>query len=133
MSIYSRGKTQAGFTIIEVVVTLFILGVTLVLFQVTAHSVALNKYSRYKEVAVRIADQKMQTLRITPFASFPTSGTFSDSRMSLLPSGQGSITVTDINSTLKDVKVTVTWLNSKNTANQQIEVRTYVAQGGLGQ
>lgn len=116
----------------EVVVTLFLIGVTLLLFQVTAKSLVLNKYNRYREVALRIADKELQTLRTTPFASLPSSGSFSDSLLSTLPNGQGAITITDINSRLKDVTVTVSWNNTSGTATQSIRLQTYIDQGGLG-
>ncbi|QQS22733.1 prepilin-type N-terminal cleavage/methylation domain-containing protein [bacterium] len=126
-------KTQSGFSIIEVVVTLFIIGLTLVLLQMSANSVVLNKQARYKEIATRIADQKMQSIRTTDFDSIPSTGTFNDSLMSSIPSGAGNITVVDVNDTLKDVTVRVTWSNSRSNGNNSVELQTYITEGGLGQ
>lgn len=124
---------QNGFSIIEVVITMFIVGITLVLFEATANSLVLNKYGRYKEIALRIADKKMQTIRTTAFASIPASGTFSDSQLSQLPNGQASITTSDISTTLKDVTVTITWTKPSGLGTQQMELQTYVSSVGLGQ
>ncbi len=128
-----KNRHQDGLTVIEVVITLFIIGVTLVLFAVAANSIVLNKSSKYKEIALRIADQKIQTVRNASFSSIPASGTFSDPQLSSLPNGQGNITVSDISATLKNVAVVVTWTNPKTQGTQQIQIQTYMASGGLGQ
>jgi prepilin-type N-terminal cleavage/methylation domain-containing protein len=126
-------KNQQGFTIIEIVVTLFIIGVTLILFRATANSLLLNKSDRFREIALHIADKKLQTVRTTTFASIPASGTFTDTQLSTIPNGQATMTVTDINSKLKDVSIVVTWSGPKNGSTQQVHLETYVASGGLGQ
>lgn len=133
MRFQNPAKTQSGFSIIEVVVTLFIIGLTLVLLQMSANSVVLNKQARCKEIATRIADQKMQSIRITDFDSIPSTGTFNDPLMSSIPGGAGNITVTDVNDTLKDVTVRVTWNNSRSNGNNSVELQTYITEGGLGQ
>lgn len=129
----ARITSQKGFTIIEIVITLFMIGVTLVLFQATANSVVLNKYGRYREIALRIADNQMQTIRTTAFASIPPSGNFVDSGLASIPNGLGTLTVTDVSSTLKIVTVTVTWTKPGVPGNQMVELETYVYSGGLGQ
>lgn len=103
------------------------------LFQATANSVVLNKYGRYREIALRIADQKIQTVRTAPFASIPTTGTFNDPLLSSLPNGQATITTTDLEDNLKDVAVVITWTNPANNGTQQVQLQTYIYQGGLGQ
>ena len=128
-----KNRHQDGLTVIEVVITLFIIGVTLLLFAVAANSIVLNKSSKYKEIALRIADQKIQTVRNASFSSIPASGTFSDPQLSSLPNGQGNITVSDISATLKNVAVVVTWTNPKTQGTQQIQIQTYMSSGGLGQ
>ncbi len=123
---------QKGFGLIEVIVTLFLITVTLLLFQATANSIILNKYSRYREIALRIADQKLQDLRTTPYAELPSTGSFADPQLSSLPNGQAAITVADLNTRLKDVTVTVTWNNPNGSGTQRIRLQTYIDQGGLG-
>ena len=133
MTVQIKKKNQLGFSVIEVVITLFMIAVTLMLFQATANSVVLNKYSRYREIALRIADNKLQTIRTTAFASIPASGTFADSQLSSLPNGVGTITTSDITSTLKDVSVVVKWTKPGGSGTQQVQLQTYIASGGLGQ
>jgi prepilin-type N-terminal cleavage/methylation domain-containing protein len=124
---------QAGFSVIEVLITLFIIGVTLILYQTASRSIILNRYGRYREVALRIADQKIQTLRTTPFASLPSSGPFSDPQLGIIPQGTGTVTLTDENSRLKRVTVLVTWRNPQGTGIDRVQLDTYITQGGLGQ
>lgn len=129
-----RKPNQRGLSIIEVVITLFIIGVTLLLYQTTSRTVVLNRFNRYKEIGLRIADAKVQGIRTVPFASIPSSGAFNDPLMSSIPGGSGTITVTDENQRLKRVEVTVSWQNpQQGSATQQVQLTTFVAQGGLGQ
>jgi prepilin-type N-terminal cleavage/methylation domain-containing protein len=123
---------QAGFTLIEVLVTILMIGATLVIYQATSQTVVINRGSRYKEVALRIADQEIQNLRIAGYSGVPATGTFSDSQLATLPSGAGNLTVTDLNAKTKDVVVTVSWTNPQGTS-AQIQLETYITQGGLGQ
>ncbi len=125
--------TQSGLSIVEVIITLFIIGVMLILFQATSNTVILNRYGRYKEIALRIADQKIQNMRLTAFTALPLSGTFSDPLLASIPQGAGTIMVTDENARLKRVVVVVKWKSPKGTGTQQVELDTFIAQGGLGQ
>jgi hypothetical protein len=71
--------------------------------------------------------------RSTAFGSIPASGTFTDPRISELPNGVGTITVTDLNTKTKDVIVTVSWENPGSEGTQTVQLETYITQGGLGQ
>lgn len=125
-------QKQSGFSIIEVVLTLFIISVTLVMFQLVANSVVLNKYNKYKEVALRVAEHQVQSLRTTPYNSLPASGSFNNSLLANLPSGSGAMTLTQVQDGLTQVTVTVSWLNPGATANQQVVLSTYLWRYGLG-
>ena len=133
MPIKTKKSKQRGFTLIEVIITIFMIGVTLVIYRVTSQTVIVNRGNRYKEVALRIADQNMQNLRTTAFGSLPSSGSFSDPLISTLPSGAGTVTVTSLNAKTKDVKVTVSWIGQASTTIQKVELETYITQGGIGQ
>lgn len=126
-------KTQSGFTLIEVIITMALIVATLVVYNVTSKMVLVNRSDRYKEIALRIADQKMQNLRTTAFSSLPSSGSFSDTLLSSLPGGSGNMTLTTLNAKTKDVVVTVTWNNPTGTGTQQVQLQTYITEGGIGQ
>ncbi len=130
-SIY-KAKTQAGFSIIEVLITIFIIGVTLVMFQMVSNSVMLNKYNKYKEVALRVAEDQIQDLRTTAYASLPSSGSFNNSLLSTIPQGAGSMTLTQIDTGLTQATVTVSWVNPEPSGAQQVVLSTYLWQYGLG-
>ncbi len=126
-------QSQKGFTIVEVLVTIFLIVTSLMLYQATTKAVLFNRTAKYKEVALRIADKKLQSIRATAFASIPASGTFSDSLLNDIPDGAGTITVTALNLYTKDVKVKVSWTNPQTRTTQDIELETYISQWGLGQ
>ncbi len=123
---------QRGFGILEVVVTLFIIGVTLLLFAIVSNAVVLNKYNRYKEVALRVAEHELQALRTTPYASLPSSGSLVNSQLGTLPQGSASLDISEIGTGLSQATVTVSWRNPTASGTQQISLSTYLWQGGLG-
>lgn len=126
-------KSQSGFTLIEVLVTILIIGVTLVIYGGASKASSLNKENKYKEIALRIADQKIQDLRTDGYSSIPASGSFADSMLSSLPSGSGNITVSNLNAETKDVVVRVTWISPQTNTTREVELETYISSGGLGQ
>ena len=129
----SKKTNQSGFTLIEVVLTIVLIVATLIIYQATTKTVVVNRWNGYKELALRSADNKIQSLRTTPFATLPASGTFSDSLITSIPDGAGAITVTALNATTKAITVTVSWSDPSNTDTQQVRLDTYISQGGLGQ
>jgi type II secretory pathway pseudopilin PulG len=131
----SLGKrsNQKGFGLVEVLVSFFIMGVMLLLFQIISNAVVLNKYNRFKEIALRVAEKQIQTLRTISYGDLPESGSFSDAQLSSIPSGAGNIVITEEDDGLKRVQVTVTWRNPQATADQSLTLETYISRGGLGQ
>jgi prepilin-type N-terminal cleavage/methylation domain-containing protein len=128
-----KRKSQAGFTLIEVLVTILLIGATLAIYRVTAQTVVVNKWNKNKEVALRIAEKKMESLRTTSFASLPSTGSFADAALSDLPSGAGNLTVTNVNDETKNIQVTVTWTNPGDPTSQSISIETSITEGGIGQ
>ncbi len=127
-----RTKTQSGFTIVEVLISIFIIGVTLILFAMVSHAVLLNKYNRYREIALRVAENQIQVLRTTAYGSLPSTGSFNNSLLSSIPQGAGTQTITQVATGFKQATVAVTWRNPTSTANQQVVFSTYLWQYGLG-
>lgn len=125
-------KNQQGFGIMEVVVTLFIIGTTLLLFAIVSNAIVLNKYNRYKEIALRIAEHELQELRTTPYANLPGSGSLTNSQLSSIPQGTASLVISEISTGLTEATVTVSWRNPSATGTQQVNLATYIWQTGLG-
>lgn len=132
MPFNTHKNKQKGFGILEVVITLFLIGVTFILFQVVSNSVVLNKYNKYKEVALRVAEHQLQDLRTTPYGSLPASGSFNNSQLSSIPNGSGQMTLTEIQDGLTEAVVTVSWNNPSQSGTQQVSLSSYIWQGGLG-
>jgi len=107
-STLKRPAAQAGFTLIENLVTIFIIGSLIALFSAAIHLLRLTTDAKYEDVALRIASHRLEEERSLGYAS-TTSGSFSDSLMSQLPSGAGTTTVTDYGSKIRLVDITVSW------------------------
>lgn len=114
-------ENQRGYSIIELVIGLLIIGLSLSIYQVSLNTAQLNKQARYQDLALRIASSKMEELRAMPYASLPAGGSFSHSLMSGLPSGQGTLTITNFNTRTKQVTVAVTWQSSTSTRNVTLD------------
>ncbi|HMQ02112.1 MAG TPA: prepilin-type N-terminal cleavage/methylation domain-containing protein [Candidatus Doudnabacteria bacterium] len=124
---------QNGFSIIEVMVSLLIIGTTLLLYTVISNSITLNKYNRYKEVALRSAETQLQVLRTTSYNSLPASGTFTNSQIQSLPEGAGAMVIEEVSAGLSEATVTISWRSPASEAMQEISLSTFLSQHGLGQ
>ncbi len=103
----------------------------LVLYQVSLNTLKLNEIVRDKEIALRIAQNKMEELRNTSYSSLPSSGTFSDSLLSSLPSSSGNITVSNYDTNIKQVSVIVQWHRPGTQSTSDITLTTLIVSGGL--
>jgi Tfp pilus assembly protein PilV len=125
---------QAGFSIMEIVIAMFMISMVLVIYHAASNTVILNKGSKHQEVALRIAASKLETLRTTPFTSLPASESFSDPLLSSLPQGQAQLTMSDYNDRTKQALVVVSWLSpTKAGSRQQVQLETLITRGGVGQ
>ncbi len=121
---------EGGYTIIEIVIGLLIVGLSLTIYQVSLNTVQLNKQAKYQDLALRIANSKIEELRAEPYSALPASGTFSHALLTDLPSGQGAMTVDTYNDGMKEVTVTVYW--QSGTATRNVSLKTLMAEiGGL--
>lgn len=125
-------KKQSGFTIIEVVVTLLIIGVTLLLYTVISNSITLNKYNRYKEVALRVAETSLQDLRTIDYNSLPASGPFTNAQIQTLPEGSANLEITEVSTGLSKATVTVSWRSPSSNTMQAISLSTFLSEHGIG-
>lgn len=120
-----------GYSLIEVVIALFIVGVIIVLSTAMLRAAPLTKRASSEQIALKIAENEIETLRAVGYSSLPASGAFTDSLMTSIPSGSGTIAISDFNSTTKQVGVTVSWQNP-NASTTSITLTTLVAKvGGL--
>jgi prepilin-type N-terminal cleavage/methylation domain-containing protein len=122
-------RSERGFTLLEVVVTIFIVSLLVYACTSIASTLTLARSAEYQSIAARIAATKLDTLRTLGYAALPGSGAFSSNELSALPQSSGSITVSAINAKTKQVTATVSW-NDKSA--RSVSVTTLITEtGGL--
>ncbi len=122
--------STSGMSLIEVVISMFVL-VTLLAFYTSALStVAGSRKQRYEDLAYHVANKEMEDLRALPYANLPPAGVISDSMLAQIPSGAGAFTVTDYPgfSGIKEIVVTVTWTDG---IAKSVVVKTLAGTGGI--
>ena len=126
-------KLPRGFSLVEVTVSIFIVGVMLLLLQAILQSGTLLRISKSKSIALSIAQNKIESLRAAGFAAPPLNGTFSDSLVSALPqAATTSFMVSVYNAKTKQISVSVVWRDPGATASSTVSLSTLITEtGGL--
>ena len=118
-----------GFSTIEVIFALFLLATALVVYASSLNLVRILKTTRYQNLAYHIAQKQLEDMRNTAFSALPGTGAISDSQLSSLPSGQGTLTVTDLDTNLKQVTVSVSW--TETGLPKSVNLDTLIYQNGI--
>jgi prepilin-type N-terminal cleavage/methylation domain-containing protein len=121
-------KNQSGFSLIEVVVSIGIIAVMVLLYFAMFSSVSLAKHAKNRDIALKIANHEMESLRGLGYDALPASGSFSDASLSSLTSGAGSVAVSAYNAQTKEVTVTVTW--NESSGSQSVSLSTLIVNSG---
>jgi len=88
----------------------------MLVFYVSAFSSnQLAKIQAHKDIALRVVNQKMASLRAGGYGSVGSSGTFTDTQLNTLQSAAASTTVSDYNASIKQVTVGVSWVEASTT------------------
>ena len=124
-------STNSGFSIIEVIVALFVLIVMFLLYGAASNSVILNRDARQKELALRILVSEIEDLRATDFSSLPASGALSNPLLNLLPSASLTLTISDVDANFKKAIVSISWKDASSFNSRQMELSTYISNQGL--
>lgn len=122
-----------GFSLIEVTISIFIMSVMLLLLQSIIRSNVLVQTSKNQSIALSIARNKIESLRIGGYAALPASGSFSDSLISTLPlAATTTLTVTTYNARTKLVSTSVLWRDRGSTSSSTVSLSTLLIEtGGL--
>lgn len=127
----SRVIHQEGSSLIEVLITLLIIGVIAVFYDAALRSNMVTRNAKAKDLALRIATHQMEGLRAGGYAALPASGPFSDSLLSDLPSGSATMSISDYNAKTKQVSLTVSWIEPAG-GTHAVSLATLITQvGGL--
>lgn len=122
-------KHERGFTLVEVLISIGLIGVMLLSFQAVFLGTPLAALTKNKEVALTIAKHKLAELRSSGYDAL-TSGSFSDPLMTQLVSATGTVAVSSYASTVRQVVVSVAW--QERGDDQSVSLTTLVGQvGGL--
>ncbi len=129
----ARNRPQPrGFSLIEVVVSISILGIMLILLQAVVRSGVLIRTSKNQGIALSIARNELESLRADGYAALPPSGSFPDALVSTLPEATTTLTVADFNAKTKEVTAEVAWQDAGSAASSTVSLSTLITQtGGL--
>jgi prepilin-type N-terminal cleavage/methylation domain-containing protein len=128
----SKTKINSGFSFVEISITVFIIGVVLILYLAAANTFRLTKTAKNQEIALGIASNKIEELRAGGYDTLPISGSFSDPQLSALLSGSGNMDITDYNSDTKQVQITIEWQEAGSLSARDVSLVTLITKtGGL--
>lgn len=130
---------QKGFSLIESILVVVVLGSIAVLMANFPNAMGLINKSRNLSIAREIAAKQIEDRRSIIYSNLVNDASaISDSRISMLPSGGGTVIVEDCDESvctqgenIKQVTVTVSW--KEGDKDQSIEFETFIGEGGLNQ
>ncbi|TSA44742.1 prepilin-type N-terminal cleavage/methylation domain-containing protein [bacterium] len=132
LKLKTKLNSKSGFSLLEVIISLFIIGLILALYQAVLGNVRLIQYAKDQEIALRVANNKMEELRAGGYTALPASGSFSDSQLNALSSSTAAMAITDFNATTKEVLITIQWREAVGTSAKNISLTTLITKtGGL--
>ncbi|MFA5744632.1 MAG: prepilin-type N-terminal cleavage/methylation domain-containing protein [Candidatus Paceibacterota bacterium] len=124
-------KSPNGFSLIEIIISIFIIGSMLILLQAIIHSDILVKNSKNQGVALAIARNELESLRAGGYTILPQSGSFSNDLLNTLPVGAtATFTISTYNEKTKQVSVNVIWMEPGYTASSTVSLSTLITDSG---
>lgn len=132
-------KNERGVSLIESLLVVVVLGSIVFLISSIPNSLMLVGKSRHVSLAREIAVKQIEDKRNISYVNLVNDNSpISDSRLSLLPEGLGSVVVSDCDpvictngESIKQVKVTVNWKDNNKT--QSVNLQTMIGEGGISQ
>lgn len=112
-----RTPNQLGFTLVELVIVLFLVTVSIFIFLKSTDTLGRIGRSRNQTKAYHLSAKKIEELRNTPFENLPPSGPFVDDGLS------GQLTVQDFegHSDIKQVTVEIFFLDQSIQKKAQLD------------
>ena len=135
--IFNSWRSQAGFSLVEMVVVIAIAGMIVLFLVNIPSSLGLIGGSKQESTVNQIINKKIEDLRSLGFDNIANgTTTISDSRLSSLPNSSSEVIIEDCppnictgNESIKKVSVKVSWTASGKP--KSVEVKTLISQGGL--
>jgi prepilin-type N-terminal cleavage/methylation domain-containing protein len=127
-----RTSVSRGFTVLEMTFSIAIIAIILVMLGALIQTLPLIALTKNQDLALKIARNEIESLRALGYDSLPSSGSFSNTLLSSLPSGAGTRTITAYNADTKEVLVTVSWVAEQGGTNHSVSLTTLITDiGGL--
>lgn len=135
----AKFKNQQGVSLPESLLVIVILGSIVFLMANIPNAMMLITRSRHMSLAREVATKQIEDKRAISYANLVNDNSpISDSRLSLLPQGSGTVTVEDCDpavctaeEAVKQVTVMVSWQD--NNKPQSISLKTMIGEGGINQ
>ncbi|HBQ51236.1 hypothetical protein A3B42_02880 [Candidatus Daviesbacteria bacterium RIFCSPLOWO2_01_FULL_38_10] len=132
-------NSSRGVTLIELLLVVAVIGVAVFLMANLPNAMGLVNKSRHLSLAKEIAAKEIEDKRNISYINLvPDTTEIIDSRISLLPSGNGQVVVADCDplictnlENIKQVAVTVQW--KEGSKDQQVSLKTFIGEGGINQ
>lgn len=126
----ARRSTAEGFTLLETIVSIMIVGIVVVIFSTGSNTFILTRDAKQQDIAAHIASSKLALVRENGYAALPSDGPFADPLLSALPYGAASTSVTVVNAKTKQVDVIVGW--KRGETQRSVTLTTLITEtGGL--
>lgn len=130
---------QKGASLIELLLVIIVIGSSVFLISNLPNVLGLVTKSKHLSLAREIASKQIEDKRSLSYANLVNDTvSFSDSRLTTLPSSSGTVTVADCSPTIctnaeqiKKITVTINWKDNSKT--QTVTLDTFIGEGGINQ
>lgn len=132
-------KDERGIYLIEFLLVVVVLGSIVFLIASIPNSLMLVGQAKHISLVREIAVKQIEDKRTIDYSNLVNgNGNITDSRISSLPAGSGTIDVSDCDpavctngENIKQVKVTINWKD--NNKMQAVKLQTMIGEGGINQ
>jgi len=121
----------AGFSLIEIVISLALIAVTLIGYYAALRTITLTRQSKHQSLAVQLATKKIEELKATAFSSLPSGGVIDDPLLLSLPSATSTFSLADYSGSNQIKKVTVTIKWQEPNGQKTVEFTSLLIANGL--
>lgn len=122
-------KSDKGFALIEVLVSIFILGIMSVASATLLNGGSARRVTLDGSTALMIAKNEIETIRAGGYAAVPVSGPFANPALANLSSGTGTLVTSQYDAGIKQVAVEVTWTEPDSTVHT-VSLTTLITENG---
>lgn len=132
-------NSQKGISLTELLLVVVVVGAIIVLMANLPNAVGLITKSYHLSLAREIVSKQIEDKRTISFINLVNdTSAITDSRMSLLPGGSGTVMVEDCSvqictsgENLKQITAEIIWKESNKL--QSVSLKTFIGEGGINQ